>query len=120
MTILNLTMHPASREQQLVGVVDLEDQRGLKATLNFEELPTARELNHVARNLRVLADESGIEYHSVMLGGAPWLMPILADHFKHGGIKVVFAFSKRVSEEKVIDGKTIKTSIFKHLGFVEI
>jgi len=36
------------------------------------------------------------------------------------GITVLYAFSERVSVEKEIEGKVIKTNEFKHSGFVEV
>ena len=54
-----------------------------------------------------------------MIGGALWLMAPLSFYLKSAGINPVFAFSKRESVEEVIDGKTVKTNVFKHVGFVE-
>jgi len=36
------------------------------------------------------------------------------------GIKPLYAFSERVSVEKVIDCVVVKTNEFKHMGFVEV
>jgi hypothetical protein len=36
------------------------------------------------------------------------------------GIKPLYSFSQRVSVEKEIDGKIVKTAEFKHMGFVEV
>lgn len=35
------------------------------------------------------------------------------------GIKPLYAFSLRESVERVVDGKTVKTTVFHHLGFVK-
>jgi len=53
----------------------------------------------------------------VMVGGAPFLMPHLEEVLGHWA-KVGYAFSTRESIETVVDGKTIKQSVFVHKGFV--
>jgi hypothetical protein len=52
-----------------------------------------------------------------MIGGAPFFMPVLAQMLlRRFGIKAVYAFSKRVA----VDGPDgTKTSVFKHMGFVD-
>ena len=60
------------------------------------------------------------ENYAVMLGGAPWLMAPLESNLKLNGIKVLYAYSERVSEEVVNkDGSVSKRNVFKHLGFYE-
>ena len=54
-----------------------------------------------------------------MIGGALWMMSTLESHLRLAGIQPMFAFSKRESVERVVDGKTVKTNVFKHVGFVE-
>ena len=49
-----------------------------------------------------------------MIGGAPYLMAELEMALGWVGIIPLYAFSVRVSSEK--DG--VKTSVFRHLGFV--
>ncbi len=57
---------------------------------------------------------------AVMIGGAPWLMAPLEANLKLNGIKVLYAYSERVSEEVVNeDGSVSKRNVFKHLGFYE-
>jgi len=57
---------------------------------------------------------------AVMIGGAPWLMAPLEANLKLNGIKVLYAYSERVSEEiENEDGSVSKRNIFKHLGFYE-
>ena len=34
------------------------------------------------------------------------------------GFDVVYAFSERVSVEKEVNGEVVKTSVFRHVGFV--
>ena len=49
-----------------------------------------------------------------------YLKAPLTFYLKAAGINPVFAFSKRESVERVVDGKTVKTNVFKHVGFVEV
>ena len=121
--ILNLTQHAASAEQIEAGVIDMvgKDLESLKALLTFEELPSAAEIDRRAREITRLAKDAlfGQPERKAMIGGALWLMAPLSFYLKAAGISPVFAFSKRESVEKVIDGKTVKTNVFKHVGFVE-
>lgn len=117
MTILNLTIHPASKEQIIAGVIEPADKSEVKALLLFKGLPTALEVVNRAEMLSIIAKNSG--HNSTMIGGAPFLMSPLVDALKNHGIIPIFAFSERISEEKVVDGKVIKTNIFKHIGFVK-
>jgi len=120
--ILNLTQHPASAEQVEAGVVDLQgaDLMKLKKELNFDFLPTKRELSTSASEIVDLAIRNSEEDDTVMIGGAPFFMPYLVLELKMCDRNPVFAFSVRESVEKEIDGKVVKTSVFKHLGFVEV
>ena len=57
-----------------------------------------------------------------MIGGAPYLMSALERALKQRGVKPLYAFSLRVSED-VLDestGEVKKTLVFKHLGFLEV
>ena len=53
-----------------------------------------------------------------MIGGAPYLIASLHDALVGRDIQPLYAFSKRVSVEKKEGGEVIKTSVFKHVGFV--
>ncbi len=57
---------------------------------------------------------------TVMIGGAPFLMPVLQKALQMRGITVLYAFSERVSIEKIVDGVVVKTNEFKHIGFIEV
>lgn len=121
--ILNLTQHPATAEQMAVGVVDLQGEslQVLKTLLTFkasEGIPTkilvvlrAREIARIAR------DFAGCE--SAMIGGVACLMGPLTHALTVEGVNTVFSFSDRVSVETTQpDGSVVKTSEFRHLGFV--
>jgi len=120
MAILNFTQHAATAEQVAAGVIDLmqHDLASLKALLNFVGLPTADEIYERAYAIAALAENMFAE--TVMVGGAPFLMPVLQKALQMRGITVLYAFSERVSVEKEIEGKVIKTNEFKHVGFVEV
>ena len=120
MTILNLTQHAATAEQVAAGVIDLmqHDQAALKSMLNFVGLPTADEIYERAYAIAALAENLFAE--TVMVGGAPFLMPVLQKALQMRGITVLYAFSERVSIEKIVNGVVVKTNEFKHIGFIEV
>ena len=116
---LNLTQHERTEDQFRAGVVEpIGIKEKIQELLTFEGLPTAAEIEKRATELAVLAHYQG--YQKAMIGGAPYLMPSLERALQKQGITPVYAFSERVSEEKEVDGKVIKTQVFKHLGFVEV
>ena len=120
MAILNFTQHAATAEQLDAGVIDLmqHDLASLKALLNFVGLPTADEIYERAYAIAALAENLFAE--TVMVGGAPFLMPVLQKALQMRGITVLYAFSERVSVEKVVNGVVVKTNEFKHIGFIEV
>ena len=120
MAILNFTQHAATAEQVAAGVIDLmqHDLASLKALLNFVGLPTADEIYERAYAIAALAENLFAE--TVMVGGAPFLMPVLQKALQMRGITVLYAFSERVSIEKIVNGVVVKTNEFKHSGFVEM
>jgi hypothetical protein len=120
MNILNLTQNCATPEQVAQGVY--EPEASLKAKvqqlLTFDELPNDDELISRTVGLVRIAVEQGAK--AVLIGGAPYLMPMLHDGFTVMGIKIMYSFSKRTSVEKLNpDGTVTKTMVFKHEGFVE-
>lgn len=129
--ILNLTQHNATPEQVAQGVVEPSptNKARIIELLTFDDIPDLAQISERARELgKIVWDEFGIKDDNdaqsaeciAMIGGAPYLMPalhfVLAMEFY---TTPLFAFSKRVSEEKVNpDGSVTKTQVFKHLGFV--
>jgi hypothetical protein len=128
MKIINFTQHRATEEQLEAGVLcphtggDEEYVKILKGLLTFDECPSIEDVESRAKELTRLAtisaDNWGIAIF--MIGGAPFLMPALERHMKEAGLTPVYAFSKRESVEVVIDGATVKKSVFKHGGFIGI
>ncbi len=120
MAILNFTQHAATAEQVAAGVIDLmqHDLASLKELLTFTSLPTSDDVRNRAYDIAKLAENLFAE--QVMIGGAPFLMPVLQVELQKRGITVLYAFSERVSIEKIVDGVVVKTNEFKHSGFVEV
>ena len=126
--ILNLTQHASTADQQAAGVVDLpESARGsLQNLLTFDSLPSDYDLYERAVAIAQLAEDNipAGEYNcpydvSAMIGGAPYLMGWLERELAKKRIHPVYAFSKRVVEEKHNqDGTVSKVAVFKHEGFV--
>jgi hypothetical protein len=119
--ILNLTQHSATEDQKANGVFDFnpKHREELSKMLTFEKLPAKQEVQRRAEAIAEFAF-SHVGRMKVMVGGAPYLMSSLERELKARGLTPVYAFSQRVSEEKEIDGKVIKTQVFQHLGFVEV
>ena len=115
--IVNLTQHRASDEQISAGVVDMPECKLVSELLTFNELPTIAEMQARAETLASLIHApAGTR---VMIGGAPWFMRALESALHKRGYVPVYAFSVRESiDVPQADGSTIKTSVFKHLGFV--
>jgi len=117
--MINLTMHKATPDQSEAGVTDLpaEKVEKVKCLLNFQNLPTSEDVEERAARLAELAAEEGAT--SAMIGGAPFLMAPLAQHLKQSHITPFFAFSRReVVEGEGVNGEVVKTSVFRHAGFV--
>jgi hypothetical protein len=108
----NLTQHKSSAEQVGDGVVDV-DFPELAGLLTFDEIPSKVTMRTRATKIARFASQSG--FKTAMIGGAPFFMSTLEKALIDAGIKPVYAFSVRDSIEK--DG--IKTSVFRHIGFVE-
>lgn len=116
--ILNLTQHPASVEQLAAGVIDLPKDSVLFDALTFNELPTKEAIETRAKLIAGIALTHDATH--AMIGGAPYLMGALETALKSRGVQPLYAFSERVSVEKEVNGEVVKTSVFKHLGFVEV
>lgn len=130
--IINLTQHRETPEQEQAGVFipDLllgDEEQVTRARiahqLNFTDLPTASQIADACNNLQALCQTIRAEYpdaKSVMIGGAPWLMPLLETSLRNAGFRVVYAFSVRESVDQVqADGSVRKVAVFRHAGFVE-
>lgn len=115
--ILNLTQHPATPEQVSEGVFEPTDKAEVQALLTFDEIPHHRTIHDRAMALTEIALKHNV--CEVMIGGAPYLMSALEIVLENAGIKPLYSFSQRVSQEVVQDdGSIVKTNVFKHIGFV--
>lgn len=115
--IINLTQHASTVEQADAGVVEPTSKSAVKALLDFEQVPTRRDLLDRAVELADMAAASGAK--AAMVGGAPFFMVVLERELLNKGVTPLYAFSRRESVERTgADGTTVKTSVFKHVGFV--
>lgn len=129
--ILNLTQHNATTDQLAADVVDLpaDQQQALKQLITFDTLPDLGELKDRAMKVAQLAlrffEAQGVEtgnYRNkpvAMIGGAPFFMATLEWALLGDYIKQVYAFSQRVSVETQTESGVVKTSEFRHMGFVD-
>lgn len=106
----NLTQHNPSEGQQ--GVTEPLCLSGL-LTFNPEEISRVV----VIERAEEIA-EHAVGFASAMIGGAPYLMAPLVEALKRRYIIPCFALSKRESVEEVVNGKTVKKSVFRHEGFL--
>jgi hypothetical protein len=125
--ILNLTQHLATRDQVAAGVVDLSgrDLERLLSAITFDDLPSEREIRQRAKKVLDLVHRHPVKVGNylmlpaVMIGGAPYFMPVLQRVLKEEGCEVLYAFARRESVDTVSpDGSIHKTSVFRHAGFV--
>ena len=135
--IINLTQHKMTEDQYQYNGTKLKEltyeipeeqedhEKELKALLNFHELPTKDSINLRVMQITAYALDyfmgAAIENNRyALIGGAPYLTAPLAEALKRVGITPLYAFSKRESVETTQpDGSVVKTSIFKHAGYVE-
>lgn len=118
MYILNLTQHAPTEEQKLDGVIEPVEKEKVKSLLTFEFFPRREEIAARAKALAEVAADHGAE--AAMIGGAPYLMTYLERELKEKGIKPLYSFTQRVSEEVTLpSGSVKKTNVFKHIGWVE-
>ena len=111
MSIINLTQHPSSKEQIEQGVVEPKSKKEVSELLTIF---WGDDLEAKAAKLAMIAKS----YGKAMIGGAPYLMPVLEKHLKNHGVEPVYAFSDRISEEFTNDEEEVeKKMTFKHKGF---
>ena len=122
--ILNVTQHPATKEQEENGVIDAprKYQEELKSLLTFAEIPSQVDLQVRASKLQIMIlkieQDQDLKFDAVMIGGAPFFMHTLHKSLSKNW-KVVYAFSQRTTiTEKSEDGSVTKVNVFKHVGFV--
>lgn len=126
-TLINLTQHTFTAEQlaecQVKGFDTVDTVDEVKELLTFTTRPNLHELQSRAASLVAYArrhmGNAVFSETVVMCGGAPYFMPVLEQEFLGTGIRVVYSFSERASIETTMpDGNVVKTSVFKHVGFV--
>jgi len=119
--ILNLTQHDATPEQIADGVYDLPNdmKQRVKALLTFNDIPLKNEIfSRTDRLISIINAVTGGKKTKVMIGGAPFLMPILQSELHMAGHTPMYAFSSReVKSETMQDGSVEKTTVFRHTGF---
>ena len=121
MKITNLTQHQATPDQIAAGVIDLpaDDRARLQSLITFNEVPSKEELRERAKAVAEVAVKAGNA--TAMIGGAPYFMSVLEDALCEAGVKPVYAFSVRESQDAVqADGSIRKVAVFRHAGFVEV
>jgi hypothetical protein len=126
--IINLTQHTATPEQVAAGVQDLPQELRAQVIglLTFDDIPDTdfdepdNEVRQAAKAIaKIASDFLGGEEGAAMIGGAPFLLPILAEELRGVGIDPLLAFSRRETiEESQPDGGVRKVAVFRHVGFI--
>ncbi len=119
MKILNLTQHVATPDQIAAGVVEptASDKAAIQSALTFDTLPDSMILRTRAETLAMYAAGAGAR--SVMIGGAPYFMAPLEKALISVGVRPLYAFSVRETEEQTsLDGSVKKIAVFRHAGFI--
>lgn len=110
---VNLTQHTALPEQECIDI-----ECNLAALLTFNEIPAETEIYRRASELVEIATMYNAD--EAMIGGPGYLLMYLDPLLRQREILPVYAFSRRESVEVEQDGRVIKRSVFKHLGFVRL
>lgn len=121
--VINLTQHEPTPDQKAIihNWVDLTDAEKayVKKNLTFRPQEVSKyAIMGRAAMLATMAKEKGAKYAHI--GGAPYLMAHLEDCLKQAGIVPLYSLTERVTEERVIDGEVVKTSVFKCTGFYAV
>lgn len=121
--VINLTQHELTPDQKAIihNWIDLSDAEKAYVKKNLTFRPqevTKYVIIGRAAMLATLAKEKGAKYAHI--GGAPYLMTHLEDCLKQAGIVPLYSLTERVTEERVIDGEVVKTSVFKCAGFYAV
>lgn len=121
--VINLTQHEPTDDQKAIihNWVDLSEAEKAYVKKNLTFRPqevTKYVIIGRAAMLATLAKEKGAKYAHI--GGAPYLMAHLEDCLKQAVIVPLYSLTERVTEERVIDGEVVKTSVFKCAGFYAV
>ena len=119
--ILNITQHKATKEQIADGIVQpsADDKVTIERILTFDKITNCTQESIEDRADKLVAICKEYKADGALIAGAPWLMSLLEKKLMFACVKSYYAFSERVCEEKVVDGKTITTRTFKYGGLVE-
>ena len=124
--IINLTQHELTPEQR--EFIDIEchtNRQKVKDLLTFTKLPSKEDIYYRALDLAAIVEniidqDEHVDLFLVLIGGAPYLMKPLIEELKRLEVIPVFSYTDRVSVETMQpDGSVVKTSVFKHAGYVE-
>lgn len=121
--VINLTQHEPTDDQKVIihNWVELTDKEkeSIKKTLTFRPQEVEKyTIMGRAATLATLAKVKGAKYAHI--GGAPYLMAPLESCLIQAGITPLYSLTERVTEEKIVDGEVVKTSVFKCAGFYAV
>ena len=116
LTIVNLTQHFSTPDQQCK---EPTNKKLVQELLTFTEIPSVEEMEYRANKLVEIVYFEQVEY--AMIGGAPFFMSILENALINNNIIPLYAFSTiEPIKTQDDDGNLVKTSVFKHIGWVRV
>lgn len=128
--VINLTQHTFSQEQlaefKAAGVKDeniIDTNDEIKALITFNgdiDVEIIRErANNVRDYVKKFLDYDNNVVGYALTGGAPFFQAAVNEACRINGFVAMASYSERVSQERVqADGTIVKSSVFKHKGFV--
>lgn len=116
-----MTQHaltPAQMQNNLCEFPEAQ-RNAIREALTIEQLPDRAELQQRAEKLAEQAAVCGAR--AVMIGGAPYLMPLLVQALRARRIRIFCSFSPRRSiERRRADGSVEKSAVFCYEGLIEL
>ena len=112
MKICNCTNHKMTPGQISAGCITPVNQQLINDLISFQNPEELSEMEQRADALSRYVKDNG--YDAALIGGAPYFQPYLEEALFQYGLKAVYAFSQRVSEERMKEnGEVEKVSVFK-------
>lgn len=120
MRIFNLTQHSLTEAQTKGNEcfrIESVPNDIVCDRLTFNTLPTHEEMQERATELARIAAQHSAE--AAVIGGAGYFMPYLEKALIKLNIVPLYSFSVRESVEVNKNGTIVKTSVFKHAGWIK-
>ena len=112
MKICNCTNHKMTPRQISAGCITPDNQQLINDLISFQNPEDLLEMEQKADSLARIVKDNG--YDGALSGGAPYFQPYLEEALFQFGLKAVYAFSQRISEERMKENVEVeKVSVFR-------